>query len=246
MISNLSISQIWQIAEWINLWGPDGIRRGGSLPPPNRQPEQRAVWQSGAACQAAPWLQSAKERDQIFFFLRRKPDVKARVVEIHDISERPRRPIVKIRSAARKPPQHRPLEASNIFPGARNESASGIGCSNRLERGLVLKSKNRKIAEVERAVGVADANVQRNRQRVIANTWRVVAGSARSRYRGGVQIVVEPGDTGNINLLRIKNGLASCNALSPGARLSEEVERKAGGVRPVVEKLENRGGERNI
>src|SRR3954447_8420164 len=76
---------------------------------------------------------------------------------------------------------------------------------------------------------------------MVADIGRIVARSTGSGYGSEMQIIVEPRNSHDIDRLRVKNCLASGDALAPSALQSKQIE-----WGPLIEQGENGGSERNI
>src|SRR6266568_6290261 len=134
-------------------------------------------------------LLSPKECDQVRYFGVCETDAEASVVELNDVGQGCSRAIMEIGSARGQAAKNRPLEPSDVLPLAGDESPARISRLDTDIGRVVLQSVEGQIGSPAR--GVRQADIQRRRDRMVADIGRVVAGAAEARYRLDDEIVVQ-------------------------------------------------------
>ena len=80
-----------------------------------------------------------------------------------------------------------------------------------LSSGIVLKSDNRQIPDIEWTIEIADANIERRRNGMVAHVQRVMTGAAGAGERGQSQHSVYSCYAGDVDRLGIEKRLAARN-----------------------------------
>src|SRR5947209_10728055 len=114
---------------------------------------------------------------------------------------------MKIRWTAGETSQNRSLQSFDVFPQSADESAPRIGGPFDFAGRFVQQSEDRQIAQIERAIQVADPDVQWCGNRVVTDIRGIVASPACTRNRGEIQVVVETGNASDVDRLGIEQGL---------------------------------------
>src|SRR5205814_9423817 len=86
-----------------------------------------------------------------------------------------------------------------------------IALPARLNRRQVPDIETSQVAFRVAGIGIADADVQGRREGMIADIRCVVARAARARYRRKAKVVVDAGDTGNVNGCGVEESLPTRN-----------------------------------
>src|SRR5579871_720488 len=145
---------------------------------------------------------------------------------------------MEIRRAARQPSQDRTFESSHVLPESRDHGATWVSGRLYLVGGLVLQRDNWQVTDIQRTGQVADSDVQRRGHGMIAYVGRIVTSATRAGDGRKIQVIVKSGDPGDVDRLRIEQGLAPRNtrALLLASQWGLQ-------IRPGVEQLKDHGCE---
>src|SRR6185369_13663493 len=109
--------------------------------------------------------------------------------------------------------QNGTFHLSNVPPLSSNKSATRVGCLDRFAGSVVDQSEHWQIADIQGTIHVRDADVQWRRDGVMAYIGRIVASSARTCKRcRHSRHIIDSGNAGNCDWLRVEYGLPSRNA----------------------------------
>jgi len=108
-----------------------------------------------------------------------------------------------------------------------------------------LERDNWKITQIKRTAQITHTDVQRRGYGMVADVGRVMTSSAGAGYGGKMEVVVEPGDAGDGNRLRIEQGLPPDDTGAPALRIAgpSVVVFVFPRIRPGIEEGENDGCE---
>ncbi len=135
-----------------------------------------------------------------------KPDAETPVIEVDDIPQGLGRTVVEVRRAGGEASEDRSLESTDVLALAADHGAAGIGYFVDLsgERaGFAGNREDRQTSNVEDwwcfFAGIRNANVERRLDRMVADVRRVVASAAEAGNGLDIEIIVESGDTGDVD-----------------------------------------------
>src|SRR5947209_8094410 len=134
---------------------------------------------------------------------------------------------MKVRSAGREAAEDWPLDLADMVKPAIDQRLAKIGCGLFLARDLVSNGHLRQVAYVQtahidrwrRRTGVAGSNIQRRRERMVADSRRVVAGAAGSVDNRNAAsneapsrlVVIQSSHSCDVNGLGIEQSLTACD-----------------------------------
>src|SRR6266436_4717371 len=148
-------------------------------------------------------------------------DIKPSIVELHRILQRGSRAVVEVGCSRRQPAQYRSLELADVGALPGDQGTTRVGYLEYLPSQwprCAPDRKDRQSLDVQRrrAVlpGIGDADVQWCLDRMVPDIGRIVAGAAEAGDARLIERVIQPGNSGNVDLRAVEQLLAAGDRLT--------------------------------